>query len=247
MVRNPVYHYMRNEEFLSYARGILGKIGDVDTVPFPELEGELRNLIDVHKVSMIGKPSNFYTDILKEADRQRESAFMALRDYIKACNRRLKVDWQAPSTHLIEVFRIYGWNLYTSDYHKQSAKIALLVHELNDGGENHEALQRLNAVEWLKELEEVNEQFNILLAERDKSQPKKPPTKTKQTRLQLRDICKKIIYYIEKEALQNPGTHWDELIEELSKVAEDINIQVKERIEKSKAKKSAKWKPKKKR
>lgn len=241
MVTNPVYHYMRNDEFMRYAQEVLQHIQPVDIPPFMQLEEELREIIDVHQASMIGKPANFYTEILKEADRQRESAFMALRDYIKACNRRLKIDWRGPSQHLIQVFRIYGWNLYTTDYIKQSKTIALLIHELNDGDENFRALEALNAVEWLRELEEVNQQFNILLNERNKSLPPKPVTKTKETRLQLRNKCKEIVLAAEKEALLNPGLHCDELVENLSLAAQSINQVVKQRMQASKKRKGAKW------
>ena len=118
--------------------------------------------------SAIGKNlGSALTSQIKQADSDRDEAFVALRDYTQAGLRRLNENYRLAAGKVYRVFEQHDLRLFKFSYAEQSAALKQLFKELQSP-ENQNALKVLHAQEWLKELEQAQAKFEELYVQRIK-------------------------------------------------------------------------------
>ena len=125
----------------------------------------LQNSMD-KAVSALGKrTANPLTSQIKGADSNRDDAFVAFRDHVRAGLRRLNDNYRQASEQINQVLEENDLRLYVFGYAEQSAALARLFTEL-EKAENQQALGVLQAKAWVQELKEAQQVFEQLYAKR---------------------------------------------------------------------------------
>ncbi|MBN2092416.1 hypothetical protein JW964_22535 [candidate division KSB1 bacterium] len=117
----------------------------------------LQDIRMLEEVMSRDRNSEYTTQLLKK-DEERDAAFIALRDYAKACtNHRVPAMNQA-GEFINAIIKKYGWTLYSLGYTQESAQLALLFNDL-DTPEATAALKTVGAESWYADLKAAQQTF----------------------------------------------------------------------------------------
>ncbi len=123
---------------------------------------ELLNLIksDINEtqeiVSKGGQVSSGISSAVR--DSLRDEAFVALRDYVKACANRHIAETSEAAKFILDIFKKHGWSINRLDDEMQSEKLNELILELKTD-QASKALNKINAGVWFRDLEEAQNEF----------------------------------------------------------------------------------------
>lgn len=125
---------------------------------FREITDLLKKDIAAVNDSMdVAVPSDI-TALLLKKDEQRDDAFVAFRDFVKASQKRANPAIQKAAGNIAELIKSHGWTLYRLGYTEQSAKAAALIQNL-EKEKYGEALKTLGAESWFEAVVETQNSF----------------------------------------------------------------------------------------
>ncbi len=103
------------------------------------------------------------SNTVRQADKNRDDAYIALKNYVKAGLRRRKEDYREACKALWEVLKQNDLELYKRGDDEESTSIESLVADLSTA-ENKARMELINAGEWLDELIAENKAFDAVSA-----------------------------------------------------------------------------------
>ena len=168
MIELMPFYQLRADEYFTFAERVLEIVNNnaSETSTIHTLKTNLQAAKEKLDANLVKNTTKLETQKVKEMDHLRDDCFVALRDYIKACNRRAKDDWKAPSQLLINTIKNYGWTLYTENHSVESSKIKNLISDLETEANLMAAVATLQAAEWLDELKNAQTGFEAAVGER---------------------------------------------------------------------------------
>jgi len=154
MLKRISFHRLKIEELISLSESIIKIIKnfELDKLQLTQFFNELKKAHqDLEKKNEHYEQSAI-SENMQFADDNRDNAFVAFRDYIKACNSRLKTDWEAPSQKLLNIIHETGWSLQTEKHKNQTEHLSKLIQKIEHSIEYKDAISHLKANEWFSEL-----------------------------------------------------------------------------------------------
>jgi len=215
---------LRNRELLNYLNRILEIIigGSSEKLKFPSFNARLTKVIN-SLVKLSGKIStNFYTDDIEEKDALRDRAFIAFRGYIEVCTKRMNVDWNADAYLILDIIKNNNWNLYKENYDLESGSLSKLFIDL-ERTEVTQAIDNIQATEWLHELKIAENNFIKAVETRDKFGVSNAHiTKTNEIRNESKQVITDIWNYADVLKRMSPSTELTVLELRLNELNKDF-------------------------
>jgi hypothetical protein len=122
------------------------------------------DLVDLEK-TLTKDLSSEYTQQLLDRDNLRDSAFLGLRDFVRANTHRINLEIVKAAEMVYNIIKKHGTALYKMGYIQQSAKLKLLFNELNEPLVQ-QALATIQAASWYEELKSTQAEFEQMYAEK---------------------------------------------------------------------------------
>lgn len=119
------------------------------------------------KKIFLDKQDDVYTAKILSADQQRDQAYKALRNYLKAGADRLNLEYSRAAEKVYAIFIKNNLQLYRFDDVEQSQALQLLFQDLESVKEE---LELIHAVGWVEELEEAQRNFETIFTENASSE-----------------------------------------------------------------------------
>lgn len=151
---------LRNSEFLNYVSRLLEIIKSTDSLKM-QLGNFINRLTSVFSLLTIAfnkLSTNLYTIEVEDKDALRDRAYLAFRDYVEVCTKRLNVNWNADAYLILDIIRSNSWNLHKENYDLQSGSLSKLFISL-EKSEVVAAINNIQAAEWLQELKIAENSF----------------------------------------------------------------------------------------
>ena len=236
MIEIMPFYQLRADESFTLADRLLtilqNHASEASTIqPLIEKLLAAKQLLDA---SLVKSSTKLQTEKVLEWDKLRDDAFIAFRDYIQVCNRRVKDDWKAPSQLILNTIKNYGWQLYKENYSVESSKIKNLVSELETNADLVAALATLNGSEWKDELKNAQAGFDAAVEERTAANSKITLSQTKAACKEIETACQSIFKYLEVMNEIAPQEEVTTLIEQINVVIREftnvINIRTGKRV-----------------
>lgn len=133
------------------------------------ITAEVKKFNDQLTASLNTSLKSFLTQTLKEKDENRDDGFLAFRDYIYSCVKRLNPTYRAAAEVLSPILEQHGLSLYKDAYLIETSKLNSLFIDLSTA-EAQSALTVIGAVEILEELKTAQADFESVYKQRQAMQ-----------------------------------------------------------------------------
>ncbi|MFA8433457.1 MAG: DUF6261 family protein [Marinifilaceae bacterium] len=155
--------HLSNEESYSFGKEIHTTLREYSSrvLPLALLAKNLKTALQIMHRTLNKEKDNGTNLKLAQAMIQREKAYQGLFNYITACSYRLKEKWQLPAELLLNTLEPHNWDLQTESYSDRNTQYLKLLWELENNLENATALSRLEATDWLIELQQSQDQCEL--------------------------------------------------------------------------------------
>ncbi len=140
--------------------------------------------------------SSQYTERLRFFDHRRDESFIAFRNLMEASTHRKDDSLVEAAEQVCRIIRSHNWSLFSRGYKIQSAKMASLIKELDQSG-NQEILNQLASISWYRDMVEDNEAFNQLNEEKNLSENSDTDSDTEEMYKNVRIACEELFEAIE--------------------------------------------------
>ncbi|MDX2303765.1 MAG: DUF6261 family protein [Microscillaceae bacterium] len=220
MIENISTSLLEAEELMTLASRIQKLIQEVK-LNNAYVESALRLLqgdIDALNAALTRDKASALTLSVQERDKRRDKAFIGLRTAIEAYTHHLEDEPSALAEKLLAIFRKYGTRLHREGYSIQTAKMKMLIADL-ELPENLKILQNMHADFWLETMKQENEAFESLVKERNTEQSFKISAQAQEQKFVLGNRLNKLLDMLE---LAEEGGEAPELKPVLAQVNEAI-------------------------
>ncbi|TWS95403.1 DUF6261 family protein [Streptococcus sp. sy018] len=146
---------------------------------------KLEELLVTFRQGLHKTKSSQFTQLLEEADRNRNDALVTLTNFIKAFARIKDTEITQAYQNLSSLLKGYV-RLTTQSYEKETEGINHLLHQLASPS-YQKAVEKLALTSYVTQLKNKQEQFEQLYKERLTEQSVQKPSQIRQLRLQLQE------------------------------------------------------------
>ena len=166
MIDNLHASLLTNEELPAVAQEILDATQELPSQTLIEqLQQMISRDIDDVEAALARPTSSQYTAKLAELDRQREAAFVGLRDFSYISSKRPDPQLSAAGRRIYDIFRARGLSLHRLSYRQQTTALRLLFEDLSSVAAQQD-LTTLAATSWFVDLQTAQEKFEQTMAQR---------------------------------------------------------------------------------
>lgn len=215
--------FLSYEELNTIAGRISGTVGG-HIADYPFL-GELKGLLETDIVNL-GAALNRdrtseFTALIGQGDSQRDSTFIAFRDYIKACSSRRVLEVAAAGEYLTNIVKKHGWTLYARTYTEETAALKALFAEL-DGAEAATAMQTLNAAPWYDDLKAAQAAFEETYNNKITAEAQADYPLLRETRSSIIRHLTALLDFIRVLGEVNASGAYATMVEQLNEIINDV-------------------------
>ncbi len=215
--------------FLSYEElnTVAGRISDtvgghIADYPFlGELTGLLKTDIGNLGAALNRDRTSKFTVLIEQSDNQRDSSFIALRDYLKACSSRSVLELATAGEYLTAIVKKHGWTLYARTYTEETAALKALLTEL-DGTEATTAIQTLNAAPWYDDLKAAQAAFEETYNNKITAEAQADYPLLRETRSKIIRHLTALLDFIRVLGEVNTSDTYTAMVEQLNEIINDV-------------------------
>lgn len=174
--------------------------------------------IDALNTALSTSRVSAFTQKVNEKDNRRDKVFIGFRTVLEAYTYHLEENLSKSAEKLLTIFRKYGNRLHREGNAVQTAKMKLLVADL-ELPENTAELTALQATSWLVMMKKENEDFEALVEERSIEQSGKESSLLNEKKTTLGNRLNKLLDTLE---LMEDSGEPDNITETVAKINEAI-------------------------
>ncbi len=146
-------------------------------------------------------------------DTERDEVFSGLVANCKSLTKHFDANIRKTAEKIIIVLENYG-NLATENYNEETAGLHKLCEELL--GNHSEELSSCNLTDWVKNLQQLNEEFRKLMLSRNEDMASQEPIHLRSVRKQVDKYYRLMVKRVEASALLNGEENFKDFIGELN-------------------------------
>ncbi len=225
MIETPLFYLYRTEEYLALSNQILSVFELVDS----EVMGLSKPLIIAQKahneLAQLSRKSELqsYTQSVITADGSRDDALMAIKLYLKACERRIDVKWKDAARLILDELRSCGWDIENESYEKESIQIRKLLHDLNTDKQLSAAVNTLKLQGWVTELQESQAAFEFAVQARRQLEAGNENINSETACRNIRISLELVFNYIDVMNKIQPNKTNRQIIDKINEVIKSFN------------------------
>ncbi len=161
---------LRNPELLQFIRHLLDIVLklDPDKLKVGEQTNTLKNALTVTERAFKKETSSMLTDVLVELDEKRDKLLVGIGYCVDAFLHHYEDERRAAAVLLKDHLASFGRSIARENYMRESALINKLVSDWRTKPELKKAMMELDLSMWIKNLNDLNELFNVRYLERNR-------------------------------------------------------------------------------
>lgn len=167
--------------------------------------------------------NNPFTQKVDEDDASRDEVFAGLRDMIKANLRHFVAEKREAAGRIMRILDHYG-NVAVKSYDEETVDIRSMIKEFR--GEYAADIALLGLVEWVNELERLNDAFVATIKRRDEYDASKTGLRMVQVRKEVDENLKSLLRTIEVLADLNPSETYSAFFTQVNVILDKYNKKV---------------------
>jgi len=149
----------------------------------------------LEKLSMVDLSS-----LIESDDDHRDNGLTNLRDYAQLCTERKNAAWAQAGQLIVNTYRKIGWDMDRMAYADETTRVDTLLSMLKNEPELRQAVETIQAQEWVTEIEEAQASFKQHSTARvDKTAAQEAKSNTVQAAKELGEAIAKEFRFIESE------------------------------------------------
>ena len=215
---------LRVDEYFTFGKRVLERLNSIDatalnlTGPKEKLQESINKLDE----ALIKSSTKDLTQLIANADSDRDESFVALCRLVEACNKRIKPEWKYPTQQLLHTIQDYGRNLQNFSYAKESSRLNNLLSDLENKEELTSAIEMIGAQEWVAELKNAQQIFEEKIEIRGDRRACTSYMNSHDACLLVRDACVALFKYLDVMNEFNPNDDFKLLESKINEIITDF-------------------------
>ncbi len=230
-IENPLFYMFRIDEYYQFSNRVIPIIKQLDTETLG-LAGPIDKIDKANEMlrSYLDSDSSVPCNLaLIKADMILSDAFMGLKTYLLACQKKLSQEWKVNSRLLIEAIKKYGWWLEMESSSDKGRKIRKFINDIKDLPQLSEAVEKLQMQNWIDELWELLNKLEVV----NRSHIEDMPENQICVCTEIRNSYELLFKYIEIMQRIQPNEIFSHIIKDINNVVNEFNSEVRSRKGKS--------------
>ncbi|EDP96158.1 DUF6261 family protein [Kordia algicida OT-1] len=230
-IKQPMFRYYRNSEFLQYMKDVLAIVNSVDVLSL-QLTEQVQ-LLTMHTNKLLEvfeqEKQQKITEALLVLDAKRDSLFIGIKRLLEGNTHHFDFIKQAAAKRLLSHLESYGKDITRMSYQAETAVIDSMLSEWHAEANLQEAIVLLELTEWTEALQDSNTQFGELYVTRiaETAATKKPSFSSLRT--DAKKAYRAFIHRIEAFVVLNINEAYTQLQREIYELTKQYNQLVKAR------------------
>ncbi|WP_421919750.1 DUF6261 family protein [Marinifilum sp.] len=231
MYSNINMHNLQNLEFIQFIKSFLEIIskGDPELLKVKAQYDALLSFYSEMDTFYNPELANKLTKSVQETDSKRDQALGGIIDVIRAYRKHYDPATSLAADNLLDSIDNFGDQIDNYNYIKETSTIRKVCTKWKTDQELVQALEKLNLSSWANKLEDFNTQFEKQYMERMEIDAKSPEITMVEYRKQNYSAYKKVLQYMEANALLNGEEPYIEVNKSINQMIEKYNLVVKSR------------------
>ncbi|WP_321514847.1 DUF6261 family protein [Marinifilum fragile] len=231
MIENMSFYSLQRDEFYTFGKRIIGVFTgyDLETLNLKKPYDKLPLAVNMLDEAMIKNSTAALTTDVVNKDTRRDDGLVAFRNYLRACEKRLKPEWRQAARLILNAIKVYGVNLHREAYSSESARLNNLIADLENKPELKAAIALLLLTEWVAELKQAQVDFEIAEKARIDSKASTSEIKTDDACLEVRKACEFLFQYLELNNQLDPKDEYKQIMRKINEVIAEFMSAIKAR------------------
>ncbi|WP_282015562.1 DUF6261 family protein [Marinifilum flexuosum] len=231
MIENMSFHALHRDEYFTFGKRVKEIFTGYELEPlnlkhpYDRVVAALTNLDE----AMIKNSTAALTTEVVNKDIRRDDGFVALRNYLRACEKRLKPEWQKAARLVLNEIRVYGVNLHKESYSAESARLNNLLSDFENKPELKAAITLLLLTEWVAELKQAQAEFETAEKARIDAKASTSEIKTDEACLELRKTLEFLFQFMELNYQMTPSEEYKQIMRKINEVIAEFMSAIKAR------------------
>ena len=230
-LRQPLFRYYRNSEFLQYMKDVLKLVDsyDVELLQLTEQRNALALSIETLTNVFEPEPQPQMTAVLADLDAKRDSLFIGIKHLLEGNAHHFDLTKQEAAKRLLFHLQSYGKNIPYMNYQAETAVIASMLSEWQTETNLQEVVTLLELSEWVDTLQQINVQFNEQYLARVSEMAATTAPSFSTLRANAKSTYRTLVSHVKAYMTLHKSTQYTQLYHQIYELAKQYNQVVKVR------------------
>lgn len=231
MIENMSFHSLLRDEYFTFGKRIIGVFTgyDLETLNLKVPYDKLPLAVGMLDEAMVKKSTVALTTDVVNKDIRRDDGFMAIRNYLRACIKRLNPQWRLSAILLLNTIGVYGVNLHRETYSSETARLSNLLADIENNPELKAAVSLLLLDDWVAELKQAQTEFEVAEKARIDAKASTSEIKTDDACLEVRKACEFLFQFLELNYQLAPNEEYKQIGRKINEVIAEFMVVIKAR------------------
>ncbi len=228
MIKNFKISHLRNSEFVQFHQDILDTL---KKQPIAELK--LETVVQPYEQQQVKIAEAFKlsrkSDITKELqglDQNRDDVFTGLSYFILANTYHYNEEYRTAANKLKEFIDWHGKNVARMNYSSETSTISSILGKCESNSELKLCIEKLELSEWLKELENINNNFHNVYLSRVEEKAASSDVRISELRKLVQNSYQKVQDFINAFALIDGEEKYEPVMSRINIIVDEYNQRI---------------------